>query len=203
MATVKEVSERIDALFAEWSGGFTPLFFAVIEMRREMFIRIFGTGTSGGSNTAGQKLPTIAYSTEPIYVEASSLPKAPANFKFGVSTTKTKKGKPKKGKPIKSLYFPNGYAELKKAIGRPPLELTGFLKRSFATDQRSVFNEGFNSAVFIQEDEADKAEGLQYGNGKGFKGYGPIFQPTDEEQARMLELHAELLAEQIANQISK
>ena len=61
MATVKEVSERINALFSEWSGGFTPLFFAVLDMRREMFIRIFGTGTSGGSNTAGQKLPTKPY----------------------------------------------------------------------------------------------------------------------------------------------
>ena len=203
MATPKEISGRIDALFSEWSGGFTPLFFAVIEMRREMFIRIFGTGTSGGTNTAGQKLPSIPYSTNPIYVEASSLPKAPGNFKFGVSTTTTKKGKPKKGKPIKSLYFPNGYAELKKAIGRPPLELTGFLKRSFATDQRSVFNEGYGSAIFIQEDEADKVEGLQYGNGKGFTGYGAIFLPTDEEEARMLQLHADLLVEQISNQISK
>jgi hypothetical protein len=152
MATVKEVSERINALFAEWSGGFTPLFFAVQDMRREMYIRIFGTGTSGGSNTAGAKLPTKPYT--------------PA------------------------------YALIKQKNGRPPLELTGFLKRSFATDQSSVFNQGFGSAVYIQADEAGKVEGLQ-------KLYGPIFQPTDEEQNRMLELHAELLAEQIANNISK
>ena len=152
MATVKEVNDRINALFAEWSGGFTPLFFAVLDMRREMFIRIFGTGTSGGSNTAGQKLPTKPYT--------------PA------------------------------YALLKQKNGRPPLELTGFLKRSFATDQSSVFNQGFGSAIYIQADESGKAEGLQ-------KLYGPIFQPTDEEQTRMLQLHAELLAEQIANNISK
>ena len=152
MATPKEVSDRINALFAEWSGGFTPLFFAVLDMRREMFIRIFGTGTSGGSNTAGQKLPTKPYT--------------PA------------------------------YALIKQKNGRPPLELTGFLKRSFATDQSSVFNQGFGSAIYIQADESGKAEGLQ-------KLYGPIFQPTDEEQTRMLQLHAELLAEQIANNISK
>lgn len=152
MATVKEVNDRINALFAEWSGGFTPLFFAVLDMRREMFIRIFGTGTSGGSNTAGQKLPTKPYT--------------PA------------------------------YALIKQKNGRPPLELTGFLKRSFATDQSSVFNQGFGSAIFIQADESGKVEGLQ-------KLYGPIFQPTDEEQTRMLQLHAELLAEQIANNISK
>lgn len=152
MATAKQVSERINALFAEWSGGFTPLFFAVLDMRRKMFIRIFGTGTSGGSNTAGQKLPTKPYT--------------PA------------------------------YALIKLKNGRPPLELTGFLKRSFATDQSSVFNQGFGSAIFIQDDEAGKVEGLQ-------KLYGPIFQPTVEEQAQMLQLHAELLAEQIANNISK
>jgi hypothetical protein len=33
--------------------------------------------------------------------------------------------------------------------------------------------------------------------------YGPIFQPTKEEQDRMLQLHADLLVEQISNQISK
>jgi hypothetical protein len=152
MATPKEVSERINSLFAEWSGGFTPLFFAVLDMRREMFIRIFGTGTSGGSNTAGAKLPTKPYT--------------PA------------------------------YALIKQKNGRPPLELTGFLKRSFATDQSSVFNQGFGSAIYIQADESGKVEGLQ-------KLYGPIFQPTKEEQDRMLQLHAELLADQIANQISK
>ena len=152
MATVKEVSDRINSLFSEWSGGFTPLFLAVLDMRREMFIRIFGTGTSGGSNTAGQKIPTKPYT--------------PA------------------------------YALIKQKNGRPPLELTGFLKRSFATDQSSVFNQGFGSAIYIQADESGKVEGLQ-------KLYGPIFQPTDEEQNRMLQLHAELLAEQIANNISK
>jgi hypothetical protein len=152
MATPKEVSERINALFAEWSGGFTPLFFAVQDMRREMYIRIFGTGTSGGSNTAGQKLPTKPYTT--------------------------------------------AYALIKQKNGRPPLELTGFLKRSFATDQSSVFNQGFGSAIYIQANESGKVEGLQ-------KLYGQIFQPKTEEQSAMLQLHAELLAEQIANNISK
>jgi hypothetical protein len=152
MATPKEVSERINSLFAEWSGGFTPLFFAVLDMRREMYIRIFGIDTGRGRNQAGYFLPTRPYT--------------PA------------------------------YAKIKAKNGRPPLELTGFLKRSFATDQSSVFNQGFGSAIYIQADEAGKVEGLQ-------KLYGPIFQPTVEEQNKMLQLHAELLAEQIANQISK
>jgi hypothetical protein len=152
MATPKEISGRIDALFSEWSGGFTPLFFAVLDMKREMDIRIFGIGKNGGSNSAGQKLPTVPYS--------------PA------------------------------YAKLKAKNGRPPLELTGYLRRSFGKDEDSVFNQGFGSAIYIAADEAGKAEGLQ-------NLYGPIFKPTKEEQAAMLQLHAELLVEQISNQISK
>jgi len=152
MATPKEVSERINALFSEWSGGFTPLFFAVQDMRREMYIRIFGIDTGRGQNQAGNFLPTKPYT--------------PA------------------------------YAKIKAANGRPPLELTGFLKRSFATDATSVSNQGFNSDVYTTADEAGKVAGLQ-------KLYGAIFQPTAEEQNKMLQLHAELLAEQIANNISK
>jgi hypothetical protein len=152
MATPKEINDRINGLFTEWSGGFTPLFFAVLDMRREMYIRIFGTGTSGGTNTAGATLPTKPYT--------------PA------------------------------YALIKQKNGRPPLELTGFLKRSFATDQGSVFNEGFGSAIYIQADEVGKVTGLE-------KLYGTIFKPTAEEQSAMLQLHAELLVEQISNQISK
>jgi hypothetical protein len=152
MATPKEINDRINGLFTEWSGGFTPLFFAVLDMRREMYIRIFGTGTSGGTNTAGATLPTKPYT--------------PA------------------------------YALIKQKNGRPPLELTGFLKRSFATDQGSVFNEGFGSAIYIQADEVGKVTGLE-------KLYGTIFKPTAEEQSAMLQLHADLLVEQISNQISK
>ena len=128
------------------------MFFAVLDMRREMYIRIFGTGTSGGANTAGATLPTKPYT--------------PA------------------------------YALIKQKNGRPPLELTGFLKRSFATDQGSVFNEGFGSAIYIQADEVGKVTGLE-------KLYGTIFKPTAEEQSAMLQLHADLLVEQISNQISK
>jgi hypothetical protein len=152
MATPKEISDRINGLFTEWSGGFTPLSAAVLDMRREMYIRIFGTGTSGGTNTAGATLPTKPYT--------------PA------------------------------YAAIKAKNGRPPLELTGFLKRSFATDQSSVFAQGFDVAIYIQGDEVGKVEGLE-------KLYGTIFKPTAEEQARMLQLHADLLVEQISIQISK
>jgi len=159
MATPKEISGRIDALFADWSGGFTPLFIAVLDMRREMYIRIFGIDTGRGRNQAGNFLPTVPYS--------------------------------------------KAYAKIKAANGRPPLELTGFLKRSFATDQSSVNNQGFTSFIYTVADEADKVQFLQFGNGKKFKGYGVIFQPTKEEQDAMLQLHADLLVEEISNQISK
>jgi hypothetical protein len=152
MATPKEISDRINGLFSEWSSGFTPLYFAVLDMRREMYIRIFGTGKNGGKNQAGDSLPTVPYS--------------PA------------------------------YAKLKAKNGRPPLELTGFLKRSFATDQTTVILEGFDTAIYTVADEAGKVAGLE-------KLYGTIFKPTKEEQSRMLQLHADLLVEQIANQISK
>ena len=165
MATPKQISERIDALFSEWTGGFTPLSEAVKDMRREMYIRIFGIDTGRGRNQAGNFLPTVPYSA--------------------------------------------AYAKIKAENGRPPLELTGFLKRSFGTDQGAVFSEGFGSAIYIQADEAGKAAGLQFGVNSGnpkyktFKGYGIIFQPTKEEQDAMLQIHANLLVEQIANQISK
>ena len=165
MATPKEISSRINGLFSEWSGGFTPLSAAVKEMRREMYIRIFGIGTGGGKNQAGDSLPTVPYS--------------PA------------------------------YAKIKAKNGRPPLELTGFLKRSFGTDETTVITEAFDTAIYLQADEAGKALGLEKGVGSGnpkyktFKGYGTIFKPTPEEQARMLQLHAELLVEQISIQISK
>ena len=112
---------------------------------------------------------------------------------FGIDTGR---GQNQAGYFLPTKPYTPAYALIKQKNGRPPLELTGFLKRSFATDQSSVFNQGFGSAIYIQADEAGKVEGLQ-------KLYGPIFQPTDEEQTRMLQLHAELLAEQIANNISK
>jgi nitrogen fixation protein FixH len=56
--------------------------------------------------------------------------------------------------------------------------------------------EGFDTAIYTVADEAGKVEGLE-------KLYGTIFKPTKEEQDRMLQLHAELLVEQISNEISK
>jgi hypothetical protein len=67
-ASPEDVKKNLDILLEGWTSKFTPLYGPVRELKRIMFKRIFGTGSSGGSNTAGAKLPTKAYSTTPIYV---------------------------------------------------------------------------------------------------------------------------------------
>jgi hypothetical protein len=190
MPTPAEIQKNLDELYNDWATNFTPLYLAVIELKRLMGKRIFGTGTSGGSNTAGQKLPTFSYSTKPIYVSAITIQDAPSKFKVG-----------KRGEPIKSLYFAGGYAQLKKQTSRKlPLELTGFLKGGFFGQE--VITEGLTAGIGLPESESAKAEGLQFGN-RNFKGYGPIFQPTKEEQDEFLEDHAAELVQQIINAMNK
>ena len=194
MATIKEMNARMDALNKEWNNNFKPLYRAGMNLKRVMFKRIFGKGNSGGYNTAMQELPTFPYSTTPIYVDPNSLRNAPASFKFGKPTIDSK-GKKKKGKPIKSLYFPLGYAQLKtKTSAKLPLQLTGKLAGGFL--QSEVIKDGLSVEVTLPDSEFDKAEGLQYGN-RNFKGYGTIFQPTDMEEIEFLELHGQYLADAI------
>lgn len=184
MPTPAEIQKNLDALYEGWTSKFTPLYSAVRELKRIMFKRIFGTGSSGGSNSAGEKLPTKPYSTKPIYVSPRSLASAPSKYKVG-----------KRGEPIESLYFPGGYAELKKGTSRKlPLELTGRLKGGFLSEE--VITEGLEAAIALPGSEAGKADGLE-------AKYGAIFQPTIEEQAEMLEEHAQQLVEQIINAMNK
>jgi hypothetical protein len=191
MPTPAEIQKNLDALYEGWTSKFTPLYGPVRELKRIMFKRIFGTGSSGGTNTAGEKLPTVPYKTTPIYVSPRSLANAPSRFKVG-----------KLGEPIKSLFFPEGYAQLKQETSRKlPLELTGRLKGGFLSQE--VITEGLTAGIGLPDSEKEKAEGLQFGNGKRFKGYGPIFQPTPEEQAEMLEDHAAELVQQIINAMNK
>ena len=191
MPTPAEIQKNLDALYEGWTSKFTALYGPVRELKRIMFKRIFGTGSSGGTNTAGDKLPSVPYKTTPIYVSPRSLANAPSRFKVG-----------KLGEPIKSLYFPEGYAQLKQETSRKlPLELTGRLKGGFLSQE--VITEGLTAGIGLPDSEKEKAEGLQFGNGRKFKGYGPIFQPTPEEQEAMLEEHAQLLVEQIINAMNK
>jgi hypothetical protein len=199
MATIKEMNARMDALNKEWLTNFKPLYRAGNNLKREMFKRIFGKGSSGGYNSEMQSLPTYPYSTKPLYVDPNSLRNAPASFKFGKPTIDSK-GKKKKGKPIKSLYFQGGYAELKtKTSAKLPLQLTGKLAGGFL--QSEVIKDGLSVSVTLPDSEVDKAEGLQYGN-RNFKGYGTIFQPTDMEQEEFLLLHGQYLVE-VINELLK
>jgi hypothetical protein len=199
MPTIKEMNLRLDALNKEWATKFVPLYRAGNNLKRVMQKRIFGTGSSGGYNSAMQKLPTYSYSSTPIYVDPKSLRNAPASFKFGKPTIDSK-GKTRKGKPIKSLYFPEGYAQLKsKTSATLPLQLSGNLKGGFF--QSEVIKDGLSVSLILPDSEADKAEGLQYGN-RNFKGYGVIFQPTDMEQEEFLLLHGKYLVE-VINELLK
>jgi hypothetical protein len=184
MPTPAEIQKNLDALYEGWTSKFTALYGPVRELKRIMFKRIFGTGSSGGTNTAGDKLPTVPYSTKPIYVSPRALASAPSKFKVG-----------KRGEPIKSLYFPGGYAELKKGTSRKlPLELTGRLKGGFLSSE--VLTEGLEAAITVPASEEGKIDGLE-------AKYGTIFLPTPEEQAEMLEDHAAELVQQIINAMNK
>jgi len=184
MPTPAEIQKNLDILYEGWTSKFTPLYVAVRELKRIMFKRIFGTGSSGGTNTAGEKLPTKPYSTKPIYVSPRALASAPSKYKVG-----------KRGEPIESLYFQGGYAELKKGTSRKlPLELTGKLKGGFLSEE--VITEGLEAAIALPGSETGKVDGLE-------AKYGIIFLPTKEEQEAMLEEHAQLLVEQIINAMNK
>ena len=184
MPTPAEIQKNLDALYEGWTSKFTALYGPVRELKRIMFKRIFGTGSSGGTNSAGEKLPTVPYSTKPIYVSPRALASAPSKFKVG-----------KRGEPIKSLYFPGGYAELKKGTSRKlPLELTGRLKGGFLSSD--VLTEGLEAAITVPASEEGKIDGLE-------AKYGTIFLPTAEEQAEMLEDHAAELVQQIINAMNK
>jgi hypothetical protein len=184
MPTPAEIQKNLDVLYEGWLSKFTPLYVAVREMKRIMFKRIFGTGSKGGTNSAGDKLPSVPYSTKPIYVSPRALASAPSKYKKG-----------KRGEPIESLYFPGGYAELKKGTSRKlPLELTGRLKGGFLSSE--VITEGLEAAITVPASELGKIEGLE-------AKYGIIFLPTKEEQEEMLQDHAEELVQQIINAMSK
>ena len=184
MATPAEIEQNLNSLYEGWTSKFTPLYSAVREMKRIMFKRIFGTGSKGGTNTAGDKLPTKPYSTKPIYVSPRSLASAPSKYKKG-----------KRGEPIESLYFSGGYAELKTGTSRKlPLELTGKLKGGFLASE--VLTEGLEAAILLPVDQLPKIDGLE-------TKYGPIFLPTKEEQDEMLKDHANQIVEQIINAINK
>lgn len=198
MATVKEINKLTDELLNEWEQDFVPLYRAAADIKGEMFIRIFGSGKESGFNSDGTQLPTVAYSTKPIYVS-----KIIAGNKGTFKSTKTnKKVKSKnknsksvgtKDREIQSAYFPGGYNQLKEVLGKPALELTGFL-RSFFNKSENI-DQGFNCYIVIDESQSGKIEGLEVK-------YGLIFEMTEEELDRFLEYHTDYLVEAINNKLN-
>jgi hypothetical protein len=184
MATITagELSPKLLSLIDQWKSDFEPLAEAVNLIRSEMTARIFGTGSSGGENAAGNKLPTKPYDTQPIYVDVRSLPNTPSSFQVG-----------KRGKKIKSAYFPQGYAQLKQVVDRPPLELQGSLQSSFANSP--ILGSGANAQITVDDSEAGKVAGLQ-------KRYGVIFDLTAEEEQLFGEELSILIVEAINKQLN-
>jgi len=92
-----------------------------------------------------------------------------------------------------------GYAKLKQR--RPqPLELEGTLRNNFIDEP--PYKNGLEAGIQLDPKEYDKAQGLQYGKSVNpkytqFSGYGVIFQPTEEEQAKFLEIHTIKLVKEI------
>lgn len=184
MPSVAELNASIESLYDKWTTDFKPLYDSVTYIKGVMGKRIFGVGKQGGSNVAGTKLPTVPYSTEPLYISVSSLRNAPSKFQVGVYGTR-----------IKSLYFPRGYAQLKKETSAVlPLELTGMLKQGYR--KFPPLNNGLDSSIVIDSTELEKIKGLE-------KAYGKIFFPSPEEQQLMADRLGELMAKEIQKAFDK
>lgn len=191
--TVEQVQQRLESLYGGWLSEFKPLYEAVNEQKKQMFVRIYPRGNSSGKNTDGTELSSFKYSTTPIYVSATI-----AGNRGSIQSTKTGRSVKNKtansqftgtqSKEIKSRYFAGGYSQLKQEMGRPPLELTGFLKGAFF-DEELVAN-GLVASINLPDSQSGKIEGLQ-------SKYGVIFQPTEDEEKEFLELHAQLVIDSI------
>jgi hypothetical protein len=190
MITIDQLDKNLNDMLEGWLTKFEPLYISVYQERVDMEERIFGKGNKGGSNRNGDKLPTTAYSTKPIYVSPKDLRNAPSQFKKG-----------KRGTPINSLYFPGGYAQIKtQTTAVKPLQLTGNLIGSWIGTPLS--EDGLTASIEIGSDQKDKIKGLEFGNGDKFKGYGVIFKPSKEEEQAMLDYQGELIVEQINKQFN-
>lgn len=150
---------RVDALLTD----FQPLRIAVSGFISDATERIWDQS----KNSAGQDLLSVSpYDTNPIYVSPDRLPR-----KSGSNIGK-------RDKEIRSLYFSEGWSEVKAEVGRPAAELFGTLRSDFANAE--IVGQGTKFQVKLkQEENIGKAKGLQ-------KKYGKLFLPTKEEKERLL-----------------
>jgi hypothetical protein len=152
MSFVSDISGELDGIFDQVLNRF---FTGALDLKDEMFERIFERGeNSSGTNVQSVK----AYSTKEAYFSQDTLPR-------NIQTDG------KRGTPIKSAYFPQGYSQMKGAVGRPPLELTNFLKQNFAS---SLPESDENSVTFAVEGKEGQIKGLD-------KLYNIVFEPSESE----------------------
>lgn len=145
---------------------------------------------------------------EPLYLAAIELRRIMYNRIFETSggnlnTAGQKIPLPaRRGGNYETPYSP-GYTVRKQR--RPiPLELTGFLRRNFLTEP--ILEQGLSAALMLNDREYLKAQGLQFGKEvnpvyDSFRGYGIIFQPTEEEEIEFLRIHTEFVTDQINKQL--
>jgi len=189
MPSVDETNKKIEDLLNEWRSNYVPLLTAVVFIRGQMARRIF----TKGKNKAGSSLPTVNYSTKPIYADVQSLPNKPSSYQIGT-----------KGKKIKSAYFKGGYAELKQAVYRPPMELTGYLNKAFSNlagievkgktpppENPTILN-GDNAKIEMPSQSLGQIKGLE-------EKYGTIFEMSDSEEKEF----TQVLSDEIAIAINK
>jgi hypothetical protein len=155
--TIEELNNDLEQAASDLTTVFAGFYLCASDLKDAMSERIFVKSIGAD----GQQLPSKPYSSDPIYVDPNSLPRSVSSFQVG-----------KTGKKIKSAYFPNGYGQLKTAIGRGALELTNNLFLDFTnTPQVDQFN---TVKILVDENNVGKIAGLE-------KLYGEIFFPTEDE----------------------
>jgi len=155
--TIEELNNDLEQAASDLTTVFAGFYLCASDLKDAMTERIFVKSIGAD----GQQLPSKPYSYDPIYVDPNSLPRSVSSFQVG-----------KTGKKIKSAYFPNGYGQLKTAIGRGALELTNNLFLDFTnTPQVDDFNK---VKILVDDNNVGKISGLE-------KLYGVIFFPTDDE----------------------
>lgn len=174
MATAAEVFKQLTEAADKWLNEFKPLYLCCETLKADISGRLFDSGKDSNDAEINPD-----YSTKELYVDPQTLPRSVSAFQTG-----------KRGQPIRSAYFPGGYAQLKQAIGRPVLELTNQLQSDF--DNSPQRNDGEVVEFVLEKFNADKLEGLE-------RKYGILIAPTEDEET----LLAECLAETIINELNE